>query len=259
MAIGLVGYGRFGRLAAGFLARHATVVVHDRRAPVSRRGRIRPGSLREAASQRVVILAVPVSALRPALHSLAPVVRPGALVLDVSTVKSRPVEWMKAILPPSVGILGTHPLFGPDSVGRTLRGHSIVLTPVRISAIRLRRITSLLRQRGLRVVIMTPERHDRMVAETILLTHYLGRLVHYARLRRWKPATASYGKLLSVIDVATNDSLQLLQDVWAYNPYSRSLEKALRLSRRRLAELLRRPAASSRSSGRTRVAARTHG
>jgi hypothetical protein len=86
---------------------------------------------------------------------------------------------------------------------------------------------------------MTPDRHDRMIAETILLTHYIGRYVHLARLRRWKNGTQSYGKLLEVVDVALNDTLQLLRDVWSYNPYSGWLSGSLLRSHRRLSRILR--------------------
>ncbi len=238
MTIGLIGYGRFGRLAARFLVKHARLVVYDRRAKVPRSGRVRPGTLREAASQPVVILAVPISSLRSTLRAIRPHVRSGALVMDVCTVKTRPVAWMNDGLPRSVEILGTHPLFGPDSVRGSLRGHRVVLTPVRIPRRRLGRIRALLRREGLVVLSMSPDRHDRMIAETILLTHYVGRLVQYARLKRWEHGTVSYGNLLSVVEVATNDSLQLLQDIWRYNPYSRSLARALRASVRRLAKQL---------------------
>lgn len=134
VTLGLIGYGRFGRLAARYLARHAPVLVYDKhsRALPSGRGRIRRGSLVDVASQPVVVLAVPISSLRTVLRSIRTHVLPGALIIDVCTVKVKPVQWMKDYLPPSVYLLGAHPLFGPDSDCGTVRGQHIVLCPVRL-------------------------------------------------------------------------------------------------------------------------------
>ena len=241
MTIGLIGYGRFGKLAAHYLSRYARVVVYDRRsaATAAHGAKIRRAPLAEVASQPVVILAVPISEMPRTLRAIRSHLVAGALVADVCTVKVRPVAWMRGILPKSVSILGAHPLFGPDSVSGTLRGHRVILTPVRISGRFLRRIISRLSRAGIRATTMTPEHHDRMVAETILLTHYVGRVVHDAALRRWANGTRSYGKLQEVVDVALNDTFQLLQDVWSYNPYSRSVAAALRRSERRLSLRLR--------------------
>jgi len=241
MTIGLVGYGRFGRLVARYLSRYASVLVYDNRPAVlaARRGRVWRASLPKVASQSVVVLAVPMSALRLTLRSIRRYVRPGALVIDVCTLKMKPIQWMRASLPSSVNILGMHPLFGPDSDRGTLRGQRIVLCPARIPRPLLLRVRRLLRARGLKVTLMTPAQHDRMIAETIMLTHYVGRFVHYAGIPRWRHITPSYVNLLSVVDVATNDSLQLLRDIWQYNPYSRVLAAALRSSRHRLELVLK--------------------
>lgn len=238
--IGLIGYGRFGRLAAKYLSRRATVLVYD-----SRRGscpaggkRIRAATLRQVASLPVVILAVPMSSLRATLRRIAPFCVPGALIMDVCTAKQEPLRWMRRILPRHVAIVGSHPLFGPDSDTGSLRGQRVVLCPVRVSRRMLSTIGSALRGEGLIVETMTPGFHDRMVAETIVLSHFVGRMIDGARLTRHAGATASYRHLLSVVDVATHDSFQLLQDLWTFNPHSRpALRKLLRSAGRLHAKL----------------------
>jgi prephenate dehydrogenase len=240
MNVGLIGYGRFGRLAARYLARDAKVLVCDRvRLSGALPAHVRRASLAAVAAQPVVILAVPISAMRATLRSIAPHLTTGALVVDVCTVKVEPIRWMKKILPTDVRILGTHPLFGPDSDTGELRGQRVVLTPVRLPRAQFDRIASVLRRRGMVVSTMSARRHDRMIAETILLTHYVGRYVGGAGFRRRGSGTDSYRRLLSVIDVAMNDSLQLLQDVWRFNPYSKDVASALRRSSIHLSRLLR--------------------
>ncbi len=59
------------------------------------------GTIDEAASQEIVVLAVPVSRLPDLLRQIKGSVRAGALVIDVCAVKAQPTRWMKAILPRS--------------------------------------------------------------------------------------------------------------------------------------------------------------
>jgi prephenate dehydrogenase len=236
--IGLIGYGRFGKLAARFIAQYANVLVFDKQKEYGRfpSRRIRAASLAEAAAQPVVILAVPISSLQQTLLSIAPFLQPQALIVDACSVKVKPVQWMKQLLPKHVYILGAHSLFGPDSVSQSLRGRTVVICPVRISCRLLAAVKRLLRARGLRVVLMTPHKHDRMMAETILLTQYIGRLVGSAGLKRWADSTPHYSMLMSLVDVAQRDSMQLFRDMWRYNPYSIDLKRALA----RAASVLRR-------------------
>jgi prephenate dehydrogenase len=232
VTVGLIGYGRFGKLAAALLSRHVHVLVADRTRPVVRRvsPNIKAGTISEAASQDVVVLAVPVSGLRRLLKQIRGRVRPGALIIDVCAVKEEPTRWMKEILPGTVDILGAHPLFGPDSCRGSLKGHTVVLCPVRIRRRRLAQVRRALTHEQVKAPVMPPDRHDRMIAETIFLTQYVGRLVGAARLERWKGVTIHYDRLQSVVEAAVHDSPRLFADMWKYNAYgarvSASLQKA---------------------------------
>ena len=236
MTVGMIGFGRLGKLVAPYIARETPLVVHDRRRIPRRylKKNMRSGSLPRVASLPVVVLAVPASSLRPILRLIAPHLQRGAIVVDVCAVKVEPVRWMKAILPPDVHILGTHPLFGPDTAGTSLRGHQVVLCPARITPRLLAGVKRLLRREGLSVTVMSPDRHDRMIAETILLTQYLGRLAAGAHLRRWRHATETYYKLLSIMDVSRRDSAELFNDIRTYNRYAKSFFRAMTLSRKSL-------------------------
>ncbi len=240
MTIGLIGYGRFGRLAAGVLARRANVVVWDPR--LRRKGRLArrvlSTTLEEVARQPVVVLAVPVSALRELLTRVRSYVSPGALVLDVCAVKSVPLRWMSAALPPGVSIIGTHPFFGPDSYNGTLEGHRIVLCPVRAPRRLLMQVRRVLRESGLHVEIMTPDAHDRTMAETVFLTQFVGRLLAAARLAGTEGWTVHSRRLRSIVDVARNDSRELFLDMWKYNPHARAIVRRFGLGWRRLERLL---------------------
>ncbi len=229
MTFGLIGYGRFGRFAARHLMRYGKVVVHEprlrRMLPPTRR--IVCGSLSEAASQPLVLLALPVSELRAVLVRIRKIVRPGSLVVDVCAVKEQPSRWMKDILPRSVHVLGTHPLFGPDSASRTIRGHHIALCPVRMSRLELATIRRKLRLAGLVPLVMTAKRHDRMMAETILLTQFVGRVVSRASLGKWPALTRNYRNLTDLVEVTRHDTRQLFVDMVRFNRHGRAVVRSL--------------------------------
>ncbi len=229
MTIGLIGYGRFGRLASAILARKASVVVWDPSlAPGIRlASRVATVTLDIAAGQPLVVLAVPVSALRGVLRRIRPAVMPRATIVDVCAVKSKPVKWMRGLLPRSVAILGTHPLFGPDSFTGSLKGHRIVLCPVRGPVAVVRTARKVLTKAGLSVTVMTPEAHDRMMAETVFLTQLVGRLLHLAKLGGAEGWTVHYRSLQSIVAVARNDSEQLFLDMWRFNPHARDIARRL--------------------------------
>ncbi|HUI08691.1 MAG TPA: prephenate dehydrogenase [Bacteroidota bacterium] len=238
-AVGLIGYGRFGALAARYLSRLADVVVFDPRGGTLAGSRVRRGTLGEAAACPLVVLAVPISRMRRVLRAIAPLVRPGALVADVCSVKTKPLAWMREALPRSVAILGTHPLFGPDSDTGTLRGQRLVVCPSRGGRRALPLLRRIARAQGVEIILMTPPAHDRLMAETLLVTHYVGRLLHGAGLAARFPATASYEHLQVVVRTALRDSEQLFLDMWRFNPYAPRVRRALERSARALGKRTR--------------------
>jgi prephenate dehydrogenase len=234
--VGLIGYGRFGRLAARYLSRYAGVIVHDprARAPLPRAGKIRSGTLREAAAQPVVLLAVPISRLRDVLRRVRRHVVPGAVVADVCSVKVFPLRWMREALPEGVYHVGTHPLFGPDSDRGSLKGQRVVLTPGNAPPAVVSRIRAFARRAGVRLTVMTPREHDRLMADTLLITHYVGRLVAAAGVHERAWSTASYDHLKALVRVAGNDSGQLFVDMWKFNPFGRGRAMRFSAAHRRL-------------------------
>jgi prephenate dehydrogenase len=246
VTVGLIGYGRFGAFAAAHLARQANVLVFDKKkrygAFPSRRMRAAPLSV--VAASDVVVLAVPISALRETLQGIVPFLRSAALVVDVCSVKALPVRWMREILPSSVRILATHPLFGPDTAGDSLRGHHVVLSPVRVPQALLRKIVARMRAAGLHCTTMTPAAHDTFIAETLVLAQFVGRVVARTPVRRYPFSTRSYSYLMKLAQIADNDTRELFQDMVKFNPYAMPvLRKFLRAQTGILRELriARRP------------------
>lgn len=226
MATGLFGYGRFGRFAALHLKRRGEVLVHDPYVePWERVGPIQPASFEVVAAQDVVILSVPISAIGDLCCRMAPHLRPGALVADVCSVKIEPLREMEAALPPDVEILGTHPLFGPDSASGGIRGLKIALCPVRCT--RLSSVRQFLEESGLRIIETTPEAHDRAMAETQSLFHLLARAMQDMGTRITEIATPGPERLFKDFDILQHDSYQLFVDLQKRNPFAKPLRRRL--------------------------------
>ena len=226
--IGIIGYGRFGELAARYLAEDADVFVYTSRKklPAVKGLRIQAAALETVCRQKIVIPTVPISVFKDTLRRIAPLLSPESLVIDVCSVKEQPVKWMEELLPGSVSILATHPMFGPDSAAKSLEGMKIALCKVRIDEEQYDQIRSYLVAKGLAVIDTTAETHDRQIAVSLALTHFIGRSLSSFGAENLQIDTEGYKRLLHILDVVENDTWQLFVDMHRYNPYARQARDA---------------------------------
>ncbi|MEG2730851.1 prephenate dehydrogenase/arogenate dehydrogenase family protein, partial [Brevundimonas sp.] len=158
--LGLIGYGAFGKLTAQHLSAHFDVRAYDPLLAADD-DYVTAVSLEDAAACPVVILAVPVGVLEQTLVQIAPMLTAGALVIDVGSVKVKPAEAMLRLLPDHVRIVGTHPLFGPQSAKDGLAGLRIAVCEVRGAKDARRTAAWCRKMLALKVFNVTPEDHDR--------------------------------------------------------------------------------------------------
>mgnify|MGYP001793579622 CR=1 FL=1 len=226
-SLGVLGFGAFGRLLVAELSPHVDrVLVHDP-ATTDLGGRV--AAIEDVAGCDVVVLAVPVRAMEDVCVAIAPHVRPGALVADVASVKLLPVEVMERVLPGHCEILGTHPLFGPQTRAEfgTVRGQGCVLCPVRVGDETLMRVRGLLGDEhdgglGLRLIDRPPDEHDREMALVQVLTHWIG---HAGREMGWpelETATVAYTRLMQLTHNVEHDSEALFETIQRFNPHAAS-------------------------------------
>lgn len=225
--MGIIGFGRFGRLAAGYLMDHFDLMVYDIvncRNEAAQLG-VQTGSLKNVAERSVVILCVPISEIQSVLEDIAPHLTRKALVIDTCSVKEYPVSLMKAILPNHANILGTHPLFGPDSAAQGLQGKKIVLCPARVG--NLKRVVLFLRYLKLDVTVCSPEAHDQRMASTQAIVQFLGRAFLSMGLTNEEMATPGYERLIRILEVVQNDTWQLFCDLQNFNRFARGTRQKL--------------------------------
>jgi prephenate dehydrogenase len=220
--VGIIGYGRFGELAARYLVRDVDVVVFDSGGKSARIEAVgaQPADLKITCAQEMVLLCVPISHMQTQLKTIAPLLKPGTVVIDVCSVKVYPVKWMTELLPAEVEILPTHPMFGPDSAAESLAGAKIVLCRDRISSANYDKVASWLKNQDLVVIETSPEEHDRQIAITLALTHFLGRSLSAFGAEKLAIDTEGYKRLMHILEVVENDTWQLFQDMHRYNPFA---------------------------------------
>jgi prephenate dehydrogenase len=227
--IGIIGFGRFGKLTSKYLSQDFDVYVYDSgdNASKIKATGAKAASLAEACRQDLLILSVPISVFKEKLIEIVPIIKKGAIVIDVCSVKVFPVKVMSEILPKHVSILATHPMFGPDSASDSLEGRKIVLCKVRIAQPAFKKIEAYLASKGLVTIAATPEEHDEQIAVSLALTHFIGRSLAKFGARPKKIDTEGYKRLLHVLDVVENDTWQLFEDMNCYNPYAKKFRSAL--------------------------------
>jgi prephenate dehydrogenase len=236
-ALGLIGFGAFGRLTARHLSAWFDVVAYDP-AATDGAGIATLAPLSEAAGCPTVILAVPVEALEATLDAIRPHLRADALLIDVGSVKVKPARLMSGRLPGGVRIVGTHPLFGPQSAKAGVAGLRIAVCEVR-GAKDARRVAAFCRLAlNLRVFQVSPEDHDREAATVQGLTHLIARVLLAMEPLPTRMTTASFERLMQAVDMVRHDSRAVFRAIERDNPFAAEVrERFFGLAEKARAEL----------------------
>jgi prephenate dehydrogenase len=227
MTIGVYGLGRFGAFWASLcrgLPGVAAVRAYNRSERPTPEGVGRVG-LEELSGCDIIFLCCAISAMPQVCRQLGGLIRPGTLVVDTCSVKVWPVQQMLERFEPGVDIVASHPMFGPDSARNGLPGLPMMMAPVRVSPERFDALSRGFASLGLRIIIMSPDEHDRQAARTQGITHYIGRLLAEIGLEDSEIATLGYRKLSEITEQTCNDPWQLFVDLQRYNPYTAGMRR----------------------------------
>ncbi|MBT7307401.1 MAG: prephenate dehydrogenase/arogenate dehydrogenase family protein [Gammaproteobacteria bacterium] len=129
----------------------------------------------------MVVVAVPLGAIRPLFSEMVGHLAEDVVVTDVGSVKGSVVEDAKAVfgtLP--VWLIPAHPIAGTEKSGvaasfaELYQGRRVILTPLPESdPVAVERVTEMWRLTGAEVVEMEVEHHDEVLAATSHLPHLL--------------------------------------------------------------------------------------
>lgn len=226
-SLGIIGFGRFGQIASKHLTKYFRVFVSDciDKRKEARIIGVKFASLEECATKDIVLLCVAISDFEDVLKQIIPFLKDGSLVIDVCSVKEKPVKTMEKLVPKECECIGMHPLFGPDTVKNGLKGKKIVLCPIRTE--HLIHVKKFLSELGLSVIISTPEEHDKQMAKSLALIHLLGRVLCKVGANPVEMTTPTHKMFIDLINIVRNDSEQLFVDMQIYNRFTQKTRKVL--------------------------------
>ncbi|MDD3421503.1 MAG: prephenate dehydrogenase [Methanocellales archaeon] len=118
----------------------------------------------------IVLISVPINVTEEVIGKVAPHMRPGSLLMDITSVKKGPMGAMRKA-PKGVEIIGTHPMFGP-TVSEPLGQTVILVTVDGLCENWLPKIVALFEDKGAHVEFLSAEEHDQMMAVIQGLTHF---------------------------------------------------------------------------------------
>ncbi|MBX3262447.1 MAG: bifunctional chorismate mutase/prephenate dehydrogenase [Labilithrix sp.] len=181
-----------------------------------------------AAAHDLVVLAVPIATTVEVARRIGPSVRPGACLMDVTSIKRQPLAAMLESTPETVDVVGTHPMFGPH--GADFDRQKVVLCRGRGEA-GFARVKKLYEAFGAETIEATAEEHDAQMALIQVLIHektmVLGSVLERLKAdlgRSLQFASPIYRTELAMVGRIFSQRAELYADILTAN------EDALRLS-----------------------------
>jgi prephenate dehydrogenase len=231
--IGIVGYGQFGEFISSHLAKLFEVRIFSSRdvldvarppgAPQNPIKFINYG--KEGFEQYVqdldyLIISVPFNAFLKVCEIFSKSVSEKTIILDVTSVKVKPIKLMQRYFLNNQ-ILGTHPIFGPQSGKNGIENLPLVLCNVSLSEEKYEEIKNFLSEKyKLNIIEKTAVEHDKEMAYVQGLTHFIGRTITAMNLHDFETGTKSYRQLLNLVELIGNDSWDLYKTIQNANPYT---------------------------------------
>lgn len=217
MRIAIIGAGKMGRwFAKFFLGEGFSVIVSDKNKEILSKIKQK---LKVETSDNItavkkadqILLCVPLYSLEDVLREIHSHVQSNQVVMDICSIKEFPVKAMHEYVNKGI-TLGTHPMFGPTV--KSIKGQNFILTPTdereRSFA---KTFKQWLEERQVRVSILSPKKHDKLMSMVLGFSHFLGlvisdTLLSYADFAETKKvAGPTYKKLLTLAEsVVSQDS-----------------------------------------------------
>jgi chorismate mutase/prephenate dehydrogenase len=175
-----------------------------------------------AASSELVILAVPIAVTPDVARKIGPSMKPGTCLMDVTSLKQRPLEAMLESTRETVDVVGTHPMFGPHGVD--FDRQKVVLCRGRGEAGFLR-VKRLYEAFGAETIEATAAEHDKQMALIQVLIHektmVLGSVLERLKAdlsRSLQFASPIYRTELALIGRMFSQHAELYADILTTNP-----------------------------------------
>ena len=146
----------------------------------------------------VIVVAAPLAQIVGEVQRVAEHCPAAALITDAGSTKAEIVRQLSGSLPRDTRFVGSHPLAGSEKSGvraasaKLFEGRVVVVTPTRASPNgAAKEIGDFWSSLGATVFVMSPEKHDEIVAATSHLPHLLASLIAHSTPQSALPLTAT--------------------------------------------------------------------
>ena len=131
-------------------------------------------------------------------------------------------------------------MFGPESYkkhGGDVSGFRIVVTDYALANDQYQLLKNIFATLGFLIIEMTADEHDKRLAETLFLTHYVGQSILKAGFHRTSIDTLSFQFLMDAVE-SVKDDKALFADVYHFNPYCKEVAERLHSAQEKVFEEL---------------------
>ncbi len=230
--VSIIGFGRFGSVLHRLLKDDFEITLYNRN-PIHRsrdftkRTKV-TSDLAEVYKSDTVFYAVPIEEFEKVIARHRKYFESRHLLIDVLSVKIHPAKvFTKYLNGTKTEAMLTHPMFGPDSSKEGFRGLPVIIDKFTASRSNYLFWKAFLKKKGLRIVEMSAKDHDKSVANSQGLSHFIGRLLDAYGLKSAPFDTVGVKKLLEVKEQTRNDTWQLFTNLQQYNPYTKNMRMKL--------------------------------
>ena len=227
-SIGIIGFGRFGKILANILQKGFAIKAYDPKI-IGEFSRVEFTDLESILKEKVIFISVPIREFESVITEISPNLSEGTTIIDVCSVKKHPTKIMENNLAENIGIIATHPMFGPDSFISNNR-LKMMMSNTRNVYDQFKFWRQFFTDQGIQVIEMSPDQHDHMAAQTQGVTHFLGRMLKEYGIRKTTIDTQGFRDLLDLVDQTCNDTWELYTDLQLYNPYTNDMIDKLKLA-----------------------------
>jgi len=221
----IIGYGNFGKLMAEQLSNFLEVFVYDKKKIKLTNNKIKTISENTVKQMDYVVFCVPVQFLEEAINEFKNKIVSETIILDVSSVKVYPLKILKKEFSQNE-IIGTHPLFGPESIAKKVPDLKVVISNISGKEKTIKDLKKLIQKLNFQVLEMTAEEHDKQMAHVQALSHFIGFALRDFGLRKdLELKTLAYRRMYALYENVLNDSDELFETIQNYNPYAKNVRK----------------------------------
>ena len=117
----------------------------------------------------ILVISVPIEHTSDVIREVAPFMKSGSVMIDVTSVKEEPAKTMAEVLPENIEYIPTHPIFGPRT---TFLDNQVIVLTADKKGKWYEKVYNYLESKNMRIIETTADKHDYMMSIVQVLTHF---------------------------------------------------------------------------------------